>query len=73
VCTQAFEQIQELQPDAVMVNCVNPEVMTAALPFLKATGVPVFGGHANGLGKIPEGWTLATGGYEALGNLVKRD
>jgi len=64
---EAWECIKENPPEAVLVNCCTPETLSAALPALQRTGVPLFGGHANGLGQIPKGWKIQEGGYDALG------
>ena len=66
--TEAYECIRDLAADAVLVNCTTPEVLSAALVFLKEMGVAVYGGHANGLGAIPKGWSIQNDGYKALGH-----
>eukprot|EP00441_Pelagodinium_beii_P046180 CAMPEP_0197624002 /NCGR_PEP_ID=MMETSP1338-20131121/3835_1 /TAXON_ID=43686 ORGANISM="Pelagodinium beii, Strain RCC1491" /NCGR_SAMPLE_ID=MMETSP1338 /ASSEMBLY_ACC=CAM_ASM_000754 /LENGTH=386 /DNA_ID=CAMNT_0043194097 /DNA_START=1 /DNA_END=1161 /DNA_ORIENTATION=- len=64
---EAWELIAELKPDAVLVNCVMPETIMAAIPYLAQMGTKIFGGYGNGFTCIPEGWTVQNGGIAALG------
>lgn len=64
---QAWEAVAELQPDAVLVNCVMPETLEMVIPSLARMGPSIFGGYGNGFTCIPEGWTVHKGGIAALG------
>jgi S-methylmethionine-dependent homocysteine/selenocysteine methylase len=47
--------LKKYEPAAVLVNCSSPEAVTAAIPKLIASGLPV-GAYANGFTKIVQGF-----------------
>ena len=50
-----LEVVSEHAPDALLINCCTPDSVAAALPILKASGIP-YGGYANGFVEIPSAW-----------------
>ncbi len=53
----AVAALEGLPVEALLVNCCPPEVVSAAMPALVATGRPA-GGYANGFQPIPAAFTL---------------
>ncbi len=49
---EAFAALAGIPVAAVLANCTSPEAITAAMPELKATGMPT-GGYANAFEPIP--------------------
>ena len=47
----ALDQLLALGPDGIMVNCSQPEAVSAAMPVLAGLSIP-FGGYANGFTSI---------------------
>lgn len=58
--SQALDDLGEHRPDVLLINCCTPDSISAALPALKASGLP-FGAYANGFVEIPESWDEAGG------------
>lgn len=54
---EAVAALEGLAVEALLVNCCPPEIVSAAMPALVATGRPV-GGYANGFQPIPAEFTL---------------
>jgi len=57
---QALAAIRANPPDALLINCCTPDSIHAALPLLRAAGLP-FGAYANGFREIPETWDAEDG------------
>lgn len=57
--------VDELAPDALLVNCSTPEAVTTALECLRASPVPL-GAYANGFTRIAEGFLAHNPTVDAL-------
>lgn len=55
---EAFNVLNHVNVDGVLVNCCAPESITPAIPQLLRTGVEFTGGYANTFNPIPEDWML---------------
>ena len=66
----ALDQLLALGPDGIMVNCSQPEAVSAAMPVLAGLPIP-FGGYANGFTSIdalrPGGTVASLSAREDLG------
>ena len=63
--TDILPLVDELKPDALLLNCSIPEALSQALPLLAGQGVPV-GGYANGFTKILSDFTKPNATVDAL-------
>jgi S-methylmethionine-dependent homocysteine/selenocysteine methylase len=68
----AVRALGDLPVSGILANCCPPESITAAMPALRATGVPYFGGYANTFAPVPATWTL-DGSDASDGHLPLRD
>ncbi|MEE8601312.1 homocysteine S-methyltransferase family protein [Euzebya tangerina] len=64
----ALAAVADLPVAAVLVNCVQPERITAAMAALVDSGRPA-GGFANGFVGIPDGWVVTDGLPDARNDL----
>ena len=56
------EAVDAVAADAYLINCSEPEVISAALPFLrKAAGDTRIGAYGNGFQAVPVGWSNLDG------------
>ena len=58
--SDALAGLGDAQPDAILINCCTPDSVSAALPTLRASGLP-YGGYANGFVEIPPHWASRAG------------
>ena len=61
--------LNEMMPDAVLINCSVPEALDTAIPLLVGHGLPV-GGYANGFVSISAGFTEK---YSSVDQLSARE
>lgn len=63
--TDILEVVDAFQPEAVLVNCVRPEVVAQALRLLKPSGA-LLGAYANGFTEIASGYKSTTATVKEL-------
>ncbi len=55
------DAVAAVDADAYLLNCSDPERISAGLPKLLAATTKPVGAYANGFAKIPEGWSVIEG------------
>jgi S-methylmethionine-dependent homocysteine/selenocysteine methylase len=56
---EAAARLADLPVAALLANCCTPESIAAAMPALRTARPDIpFGGYANAIANVPQGWTL---------------